>query len=101
MQAARRGEPLTLPVSKVLAEEDATFLLAQYADCMQPARIVLLVDQVLHHNTHQPSGSVVWIMSVVRHCPLVLLGHACVIAERAVVSQRRRLGASHLIIEPP
>lgn len=68
MRAARRGDPLTLPVSKVLAEEDATFLLAQYADCMQPARIVLLVDQVLHHNAHQPSGSVVWIMSVVRYC---------------------------------
>lgn len=65
MRAARRAEPLTLPVSKVFAEEDATFLLAQYADCMQPARIVLLVDQVLHHNAQQPSGSVVWIMSVV------------------------------------
>lgn len=73
MRAARRGDPLILPVRQILAEEDATFLLAQYADCMQPARIVLLVDQILRHNAHQPSGSVVWIMSVVRPCLFAVL----------------------------
>lgn len=50
---------------RVTCETDATIELARLADCQQPARIVLLVDQILRFNAGQPSTSVLWVMSVV------------------------------------
>eukprot|EP00892_Ulva_mutabilis_P003541 jgi/Ulvmu1/1559/UM110_0022.1 len=65
LQAAVSGLPPRLPVRRVTGETDATNELARLADCEQPARIVLLVDQVLRFNAGQPSTSVLWVMSVV------------------------------------